>query len=59
MKNNQLQSDQLLKDHLSQLGKKGGKTTKKNHGLNYYKNIGKLGAEKRWGKKISPSLDSK
>lgn len=50
---------ELLREHLSQLGKKGGKATKKNHGLNYFKNIGKLGAEKRWGKKKASAIDTK
>lgn len=54
-----MNTQEILKEHLSKLGKKGGKATKKNNGLNYYKNIGKLGAEKRWGKKTAPALDTK
>lgn len=32
------------------LGKKGGKKTKEKYGKNYYSEIGKKGAEKRWKK---------
>jgi hypothetical protein len=36
-----------------QLGKKGGKTTKKKYGREHFQNLGKLSGAKRRKKKIS------
>lgn len=33
----------------SRLGKKGGKTTLLRHGKEYFSELGKLSAKKRWG----------
>lgn len=39
------------KKYLKIIGKKGGNATKKKHSKNYYKKIGRLGNEARWGEK--------
>lgn len=38
-----------LKEKMQKLAKKGGNKTKKRYGPEYYKNLGKKGAAKRWG----------
>ena len=40
-------------EYLKKIGSKGGKTTKAKHGADHYKKIGKLGAEKRYGKSLA------
>ena len=44
-------SEEDIKKYLSKLGKKGGKATLDKHGKEHFKNISKLGADARWGKK--------
>lgn len=39
------------------MGKIGGQKTKENMGPDHFKNIGKLGAKKRWGKNVKKTLD--
>jgi general stress protein YciG len=39
-----------ISDYLSEIGKRGGKATKDNHGPDYYKTIGKRG-----GRPIDPN----
>lgn len=41
-----------LKKYFSEMGKKGGAQRKKNLSKAQLTRIGKLGAEKRWGKRI-------
>ena len=38
-------------DFFKKSGQQGGNSTKKRYGKEYYKNLGKKSAEKRWGKK--------
>jgi general stress protein YciG len=42
-----------------ELGSKGGKKTLEKHGTDHFSKAGKKGAEKRWGKKLSPIEDDK
>ena len=42
-----------------ELGSKGGKKTLEKHGTKHFSKAGKKGAEKRWGKKLSPHEDDK
>jgi len=42
--------EEIIIEHYSKIGKKGGNTTKK-YGKEYYSEMGKRGALKRWGNK--------
>lgn len=45
-------SDQsIIEEERKRFATQGGKTTMKKYGKDYFREMGKLGAQKRWGKK--------
>lgn len=43
--------EQIIKEHFSKMGKKGGKSTRRKYGKKHFQQIGRKGALKRWGNK--------
>lgn len=52
-------TDEEKKQIMREFAGKGGNKTKLNNGLNYYREIGRKGAKKRWGDKLPTVENSK
>lgn len=50
MKNDSIETPELVKEHLKKLGKKGGETTKAKYGPDHYREIGRKGLANRYKK---------
>ena len=49
--------DKTIKEVMSLMGRKGGKSNLTKYGKEYFSEIGKLGMEKRWGKLSNKQKD--
>lgn len=54
-----MEKEEIIKEHLAKLGKKGGAKTLKKHGKKHFSEIAKIGLAKRWNKKKEiPDVDN-